>query len=373
MKAKLGQFAVISVTVIALAGCEEGQGPNFGGPTAPDGQTTQVQREARTEIRDVEAPEVFSRTEEALWDGRPSLGGIWVAHPDVDAPERAIIRNEKTGKSIPGALFRRERNNPGPRFQLSSEAAAALSILAGQPTEITVIAVRQEEIEIEPAPLPISEEIPGEEDLPPIDETSADEPASEPEDDDGSAATTAALATGATAAAVAADEAPRPGFWQRFRESLRRDPKPASDIALEADTSALEETTASAEVPAVDTRTLAPVTAVAAAAIDEAEARQAPPARPAQAAQPAQPVRTATSPLKNPFVQVGLFSVEANASSVATSLRQAGIVPTVDASDKAGKTTWRVLVGPMNTTAEQAQILTQVRGQGYADAFLVPN
>ena len=36
-----------------------------------------------TEIRDVERPDIFSVTENALWDGRPSLGGVWVAHPDV--------------------------------------------------------------------------------------------------------------------------------------------------------------------------------------------------------------------------------------------------------------------------------------------------
>ena len=40
--------------------------------------------------RDVEAPGVFQVTEAGLWDGRPSLGGVWVAHPDVTEPERVI-------------------------------------------------------------------------------------------------------------------------------------------------------------------------------------------------------------------------------------------------------------------------------------------
>ena len=48
--------------------------------------------------RDVEAPEVFRTSEAGFWDGRPSLGGIWVAHPETDIPERVIIRNESNNK-----------------------------------------------------------------------------------------------------------------------------------------------------------------------------------------------------------------------------------------------------------------------------------
>ena len=82
--------------------------------------------------RDVEAPEVFQVTEPGLWDGRPSLGGVWVAHPDVTEPERVIVRNEANGKFVIGALFRRERDIPGPRMQASSDAAAALGMLAAE-------------------------------------------------------------------------------------------------------------------------------------------------------------------------------------------------------------------------------------------------
>ncbi|QQA42018.1 SPOR domain-containing protein [Pelagovum pacificum] len=95
--------------------------------------------------RDVEAPEVFQVTEAGLWDGRPSLGGVWVAHPDVDEPERVIIRNRSNGQFVIGALFRRERDNPGPELQISSDAAEALGVLAGAPTELNVTALRREE------------------------------------------------------------------------------------------------------------------------------------------------------------------------------------------------------------------------------------
>lgn len=109
--------------------------------------------------KDVEAPEVFAANEAALWDGRPSLGGIWVAHPDVGDPERVMIRNKENGKFVVGALFRRERDLPGPNLQISSEAAAALDILAGSPVELSVVALRKERVPVAP-PAP---------DVPPVD------------------------------------------------------------------------------------------------------------------------------------------------------------------------------------------------------------
>lgn len=94
---------------------------------------------------DVEAPEVFQVTEAGLWDGRPSLGGVWVAHPDAVDPERVVIRNGASGATVIGALFRRERDVPGPALQVSSDAAAALSMLAGAPETLSVTALRRQE------------------------------------------------------------------------------------------------------------------------------------------------------------------------------------------------------------------------------------
>lgn len=122
-----------------LAACEkESTGGLFGGTASAD-QGPRVGQ-------DVERPDIFAVTERGLWDGRPSLGGIWVAHPDVTEPERVIIRNALNGQSVTGALFRRERDNPGPSLQISSDAAEALGILAGAPTELSVTALRREEV-----------------------------------------------------------------------------------------------------------------------------------------------------------------------------------------------------------------------------------
>jgi cell division septation protein DedD len=139
-------MATALVASMFLAGCDEnGQFklamPGSGGAATASGSGTST----KLVERDVEAPGVFSVTDQGLWDGRPSLGGVWVAHPDVTDPERVIIRNEANGKFVIGALFRKERDLPGPKLQISSDAAAALSILAGAPAPLNVTALRREE------------------------------------------------------------------------------------------------------------------------------------------------------------------------------------------------------------------------------------
>lgn len=144
--------------VLALAGlsaCEDGAGPGFLKPKGDTAASASSGRSTKLVERDVEAPEVFQKTEAGLWDGRPSLGGVWVAHPDVTDPQRVIIRNTANNKFVIGALFRREREIPGPRFQASSDAAAALGMLAGAPVELNVTAlVREQADEQAPADTP---------------------------------------------------------------------------------------------------------------------------------------------------------------------------------------------------------------------------
>ncbi|WP_424943198.1 SPOR domain-containing protein [Aliiroseovarius crassostreae] len=152
------KVALILTGALALAGCDDTNLPGFlkkdASATADDGGATT----SRTVERDVEAPEVFQMSETGLWDGRPSLGGVWVAHPAAVDPERVIIRNEGNGKFVIGALFRRERDVPGPRFQVSSDAAEALEMLAGNPANLSVTALRKEAVAPEPdtedAPVP---------------------------------------------------------------------------------------------------------------------------------------------------------------------------------------------------------------------------
>lgn len=176
-----------------LAGCQEMQLPEF--LSAPvsgaGGNVPGAQSDGPLVERDVEAPEVFQVTEAGLWDGRPSLGGVWVAHPEVTDPERVIIRNPSNGKFVIGALFRKERETPGPRLQVSSDAAAALKMVAGQPSNLNVTALRRQAAP-EPAPAPAQ---PGQLDAP-------SQITAQPLDGPGAPETSPAKATDIAAAAL---------------------------------------------------------------------------------------------------------------------------------------------------------------------------
>ncbi len=337
--------------ILALSACEDGE---FTSPFSSsddaaavadgDGEVAAA-AVTRTEVREVERADIFSTTENALWDGRPSLGGIWVAHPDVNDPERVRIENTSSGQVVSGALFRRERDNPGPRIQVSSDAAAALGMLAGQPTELSVVVLRQEEVEIEPIIAPAGEV----DDIEMADAAMAEEGSLE-------AAQVDDLAAPMSATADAAPKPKRQGFFASLFGGGASQTEPIQTEVVATDGDVV--TTTSASTPSVETATLDPI-AAASAAIDEAED--------SVAVAPA-----SNGSLQNPFVQVGLFSVEENAEAAASSLREAGIVPTVSAGSNGDRQFWRVLVGPMNTTDEQATMLRQVRDLGYRDAFLAP-
>lgn len=276
----------ILVAMTVLVACE-GIGPmGLGQGNSASGQTEST----KLVERDVEAPDVFSVTDKGLWDGRPSLGGVWVAHPDVTDPERVIIRNEANGKFVIGALFRRERDLPGPKLQISSDAAAALNILAGAPAPLNVTALRREEVDA-----------------------------------------------------------------------------PVQDSAPEA----------TIEAPAAVTETTLDPVVASPATIPDAEptagdvAIKAPTAPKAAATKP--PTPKSASTLAKPYVQIGIFSIEANANRAANQMRSAGMVPTVKRSEISGKAFWRVVVGPAATKSELNSLLKSIKTEGFSDAYAVSN
>lgn len=278
----LGRIAVIVGTTALLAGCQGGN-PFAAGPKTGEAPATAPVAAPRAGAeRDVEAPEVFSVTDTGLWDGRPSLGGVWVAHPTATDPERVIIRNPANGKSVIGALFRREREMPGPKLQVSSDAAAALGLLAGQPAQLSVVALRRAE-----AP----------------------------------AATATPAAIAPSEDAIASEALPPAGD------------KPAGTGGKPAPT-----------------------------------AQTAPAASPAPAA-PA----PAGGAITKPYIQIGIFSVEANARRAADQMKAAGLTAEVKKGESQGKTFWRVLVGPASDTAARDAMATKVKGLGYPDAYAVKN
>jgi len=270
--------------MLVVAGCDKVKSFDlFNKAPADEAAGASAPDSVKLVARDVEAPEVFSTSEPGLWDGRPSLGGVWVAYPDVKAPERVIIRNAKNEKFVIGALFRDERGAPGPKLKVSSDAAEALGMIAGAPQTLNVTALRREEV-------PISGETP--------------EPAAEP-------------------------------------------------------------------TPDVETTTLDPI-AAADAALDRAEAAEKTDTGNATAmAAPTSPAPPKASHLAKPYIQIGLYSVEANANRTGTVLRGAGVVPNIKKLESRGKSYWRVTVGPATTNGDRSALMKKIRGLGYDDAYYV--
>ena len=102
--------------------------------------------------KEVPAPEIFSLSDRAVWDGRPTLGGVWVAHENSRIPTRATITNTANGKSTTGALWSKSKGIPGPAFTISSDMANALGMKAGVPVTIKVVALTKEVVQAPPTP-----------------------------------------------------------------------------------------------------------------------------------------------------------------------------------------------------------------------------
>ncbi len=324
---RLQRASLCVIAAFGLAACDENGGVSFPGGGGSDANTAPatigVPLETRVTEKDVERPDIFEVNDRGLWDGRPSLGGAWVAHPDVNDPERALIRNIATGETIIGALFRRERENPGPLLQISSDVAEELGVLPGAPTELYVVALRREEV---------SETV-----------EAQDEAAANP--------VVADLATPVNVEAT-----------------------PLEPVTAAAD--AATETAATAAEAAVAV-TLPAATAVAAAATPETDDSDdgdivevnLPPAEPvAEAAPVAVALPAATS---GPRFQIGVFSVEPNAEEAAARLRRTGIPTSVVAQDAGGRVVWLVMSSPAEDDANADATLARIKEAGFIDAVLI--
>ena len=270
-------LALTGFIVFALSGCGGGGFPfGSGGDDQAAPQTVQLV------ARDIEAPEVFQITQQGLWDGNVSPDGVWVSHPDVTEPGRAIIRNEETGSFVIGALLPAENSASDPSLKVSSDAATTLGMTAETAVSLEVTALRR---------------------------------------DDGA---------------------------------------PDSTVATETDVIAPIDTTPADERGPDDAATMA-----------EPTTSDSPPARGRLATLLG--ARSDAGDAESRFVQVGVFSVEDNVQTAADRLRASGIVPTVIPQQSGDSTTWRLIVGPARTEEEGAQILAQIKAQGFNDAFFVNN
>ncbi len=283
-----------------LAGCQEGSGGPFAKKAATGTESPVAgAKSVKLVDRDTEAPEVFQTTDDALWDGRPSLGGVWVASPDAKDPERVILRNPSNGKFVIGALFRREIDNPGPKLQISSDAASALGMLAGAPAKISVTALRREEAAASPdASKPI-------------------------------------LDSSETVATETLD--PIPGAAAALDRATAKPPaKPTSPGAA----------------PTITAEAIPAGTIVPSAANTAASQPAAASAKPASSG-------------AGSTIQIGIFSVEANANRAAATLKAAGLAAEVRKETSQGKSFWSV------TSRGDKATLDKVKKAGFQDAYFV--
>ena len=393
-------FRHIALTLSAsalLMGCVEGGGK---GASKGAGASLAAPAATRGAAQEVEAPEVFQATDSALWDGRPSLGGIWVASPDTQDPERVVMFNPATGKTVTGALFRRERDNPGPKLQVSSDAAEALGMLAGQPTEIRVTALRKVEVAAPAPATPASADAApaGGKPAPDAAETAALATAALGAADAQSAAPTAAPTAAGTAAVAgeaaeaaavaAAPEAPKRKTWKerRAEAKARREAEKAAKAAAAA---------APAEAAAGDAgaATIVDPAAGAVAVIETAplDARKAEVAAPPpekkktrrqikaeQEAAAAAAAAAATAAAEAPAVTetparaagarpilIASFSKEENGKRAAEALAKIGITAQTQKSDRDGKAVWGVVA------SGDAALLDKIKAAGFADAYFL--
>lgn len=348
-------LAMLVVVAAALSACENLPKP-FAHKAAESQEpiTTEAAKSVRLVDRDVEAPEVFQTTDEALWDGRPSLGGVWVASPDAVNPERVILRNEANGKFVIGALFRRERDNPGPKLQISSDAAEALGLLAGQPGKLNVTALRREDSQTDVKPAAVTKPAPvGEVDAAVADTGTVKSAAADPIAAAGAALDRADGTQGAEPALAPAptddlDPTPRPGETKRAARKRARAAAKAAAAADEAAPALQSETAGEAALAA-------PVPALEVAPLPEATV-------------PAEPTATAQPSGGSNRVQIGIFSVEANAQKAVDALKAGDVAADISKEETNGKTFWSVVA---SGNGDRKALLAKIKALGFVDAYPV--
>lgn len=88
------------------------------------------------------APELFRVSGTARWNGGDTVGGVWVTHPDARASRRIRIVNTQSGIETDGMLYKADKTGPQDAVVVSSDAAKALGLAAGQPTLLSLFGLR---------------------------------------------------------------------------------------------------------------------------------------------------------------------------------------------------------------------------------------
>ena len=74
-----------------------------------------------------------------------------------------------------------------------------------------------------------------------------------------------------------------------------------------------------------------------------------------------------------PFIQVGIFGVQNNATKTMKRLSQLDLPINTFKFEIKGKTYWRVVAGPASTSQSKQNMLTKIQSAGFTDAYFVKN
>ncbi|MFN3262027.1 MAG: SPOR domain-containing protein [Pikeienuella sp.] len=309
--------------VLSLPGCAEVE---LGAQMAK-AVARQAEAPAATEAR--LAPDRFEATGVALWDGAATLQGVWFAHPLATRAQRVLVRAPETGREVEGALFKRDPALAGPSIIVSSDAARALGLTPGEPSELTITALDPTPPAL--APTPVAE-----------------------------------VETAALAAPPAEDAAEMAGPEESGIEEPVAEETEAPQVAFaatpdeptEPEPTAPEPTAPEAAEPAAD-----PLPAA------EPSPRPSPRPAPAETAVVAAPAPETAAPAaaRTRHLQVGSFAVPGNAEALTERLRARG----APARTARGGALTIVLIGPLPDEAAAAAAREAARAEGVTDALEV--
>ena len=355
------------------------------------------------------APQLFEATGLAVWDGKRTLQGVWVAHPLAESARRVRIFNEENGKAVDGALFKRDSTAEDSPVLISSEAAQLLSMGIGTPALIRIVAVspiqRQPEapseavvadagsVEAEDLADETSEEIGtevaaaagtsttevAETQVEPSEETpSTPETASTGEVEDKVAEAATKVATEDSAASLTAGAVESVAVESTESAESEIADSTSEAVSAEKTTEATTRLQSAAPVSEAETETVEaePVKAESATVEAKSEpktaAQEAPRVVAIEPVKPAKPekspAQTGSSKLRLPFIQAGIFGVKSNATNLIRRM-EAKDLPAFGREIKSGgKSLTKVLAGPFQTSDERKAALRTIRAMGLKDA-----
>ena len=96
----------------------------------------------KAEINFHEKPKILDIAATVNWDGSQTLGGNWVSHPNIESPERVLIKNATNGRSVVGAVFQQTKNLDKGLAAISSDAAKALGVSKNTETKLQIVAIK---------------------------------------------------------------------------------------------------------------------------------------------------------------------------------------------------------------------------------------